>query len=73
MEFGLTESQQLLKDNARKFFAGECPMTEVRRIMETDTAYDAALWAKMADQGYTGIIFPEQYGGVGLGKSNSFY
>lgn len=68
MEFGLSESQQLLKDNARKFFAGECPMTEVRRIMETDTAYDAALWAKMAEQGYTGIIFPEEYGGVGLGK-----
>jgi alkylation response protein AidB-like acyl-CoA dehydrogenase len=67
MEFGLNESQQLLKDNARKFFAGECPMAEVRRIMETDTAYDAALWAKMAEQGYTGIIFPEEYGGVGLG------
>ena len=68
MEFGLSENQRLLKDNARKFFAGECPMNEVRRIMETDTAYDAGLWAKMADQGYTGIIFPEQYGGVGLGK-----
>src|SRR5271169_5002889 len=68
MEFGLSESQQLLKDNARKFFAGECPMAEVRRLMETDTAYDAALWAKMAEQGYTGIIFPEEYGGVGLGK-----
>jgi alkylation response protein AidB-like acyl-CoA dehydrogenase len=68
MEFGLNESQRLLKDNARKFFAGECPMEEVRRLMETDTAYDAALWAKMVEQGYTGIIFPEEYGGVGLGK-----
>ncbi|MGA8872776.1 MAG: acyl-CoA dehydrogenase family protein [Candidatus Acidiferrales bacterium] len=68
MEFGLSESQQMLKDNARKFFAGECPMEEVRRLMQTDTAYDEALWAKMAEQGYTGIIFPEEYGGVGLGK-----
>src|SRR6516225_7812898 len=68
MEFGLSESQQLLKENARKFFAGECPIQEVRRLMETDTAYDAGLWAKMAEQGYTGIIFPEEYGGVGLGK-----
>jgi alkylation response protein AidB-like acyl-CoA dehydrogenase len=67
MEFGLSESQQLLKDNARKFFAGECPMEQVRRLMETDTAYDQDLWAKMAEQGYTGIIFPEEYGGVGLG------
>jgi alkylation response protein AidB-like acyl-CoA dehydrogenase len=68
MEFGLSESQEFLKDSARKFFAGECPGSEMRRLMETDTAYDASLWSKIADQGYTGIIFPEAYGGVGLGK-----
>ena len=68
MEFGLSESQQLLKDNARRFFAGECPMEEVRRLMETETAYDPGLWAKMAEQGYTGVIFSEELGGVGLGE-----
>src|SRR5258708_18356632 len=68
MQFGLSESQQILKDNARKFFAGECPITEVRRLMETPTAYDATLWAKMAEQGFTGIISPEEFGGLGLGK-----
>src|SRR5208282_5518063 len=67
MQFGLSESQEMLKDNARKFFAGECPMAEVRRLMETETGYDAALWSKMTEQGYTGIIFPEAYDGVGLG------
>src|SRR5580692_10693943 len=68
MQFGLSESQEFLKASARTFFAGECPSTEMRRLMETDTAYDAALWAMLTDQGYTGIIFPEEYGGVGLGK-----
>ena len=68
MQFGLSESQEFLKDSARKFFAGECPSAEMRRLMETDTAYDATLWSKLTDQGYTGIIFPEEYGGVGLGK-----
>ena len=67
MQFGLNESQEFLRDSARKFFSGECPITEVRRLMETDTAYDASLWAKLAEQGYTGIIFPEEFGGVGLG------
>jgi alkylation response protein AidB-like acyl-CoA dehydrogenase len=67
MQFGLNESQELLRANARKFFAAECPSEAVRRLMETDTAFDATLWAKMAEQGYTGIIFPEEYGGVGLG------
>src|SRR5271168_2740059 len=68
MQFGLSESQEFLKDSARKFFAGECPSSEMRRLMETSTAYDAALWSKLTDQGYTGIIFPEEFGGVGLGK-----
>lgn len=68
MQFGLTESQEFLKNSARQFFAGECPSAEVRRLMETDTAYDATLWSKLTEQGYTGIIFPEAHGGVGLGK-----
>lgn len=68
MQFGLSESQQILKSNARKFFAAECPMAEVRRLMETETAFDAGLWSKMAEQGFTGIIFPEDVGGLGLGK-----
>src|SRR5436190_18161904 len=67
MQFGLNESQQILQSNARKFFAAECPMSEVRRIAETETAYDPKLWAKLAEQGYTGAIFPEQYGGLGMG------
>lgn len=68
MEFGLNETQRLLKENARKFLAAECPMKEVRRLMETPTAHDAALWSSLAAQGYTGILFPEEYDGAGLGK-----
>jgi alkylation response protein AidB-like acyl-CoA dehydrogenase len=68
MQFGLSESQEFLKDSARKFFAGECPSAEMRRLMETETGYDAALWSKLTDQGYTGIIYSEEYDGVGLGK-----
>lgn len=68
MQFGLSESQELLKDSTRKFFAGECPSSETRRLMGTETGYDPQLWAKLTDQGYTGIIFPEEFGGVALGK-----
>jgi alkylation response protein AidB-like acyl-CoA dehydrogenase len=68
MQFGLSESQQILKDTAHKFFAGECPIAAVRKATETDTAYDAALWTKLAEQGFTGIITPEEFGGMGLGK-----
>ena len=67
MQFGLTETQQMLQKSAREFFPAECPMAEVRRLMETPTAHDPALWRKIATQGWTGIIFPEQYDGLGLG------
>ena len=53
MQFGLSESQHILQDSAREFFAGECPMARVRRLMDTDTADDAALWSKLAGQEYT--------------------
>lgn len=67
MQFGLSESQQILKNSARRFFAAECPAAEVRRLIETETAYDAALWNKMAEQGFLGIVFPDEFGGMGLG------
>ena len=67
MQFGLTETQQLLKNSAREFFPAECPMAEVRRIMEIDGAHDAALWRKLAGHGWTGMIFEEEHGGMGLG------
>ena len=56
MQFGLTETQQTLKNTVRKFLAAECPLAEVRRIMETETAFDATLWRKMAEQGWTGVF-----------------
>src|SRR5580658_8044525 len=67
MQFGLNESQEILKQNARQFFAGECPMAQVRHLAESRQPYDPTLWTKMATQGYTGIIFPEKYDGLGLG------
>src|SRR5262249_27986073 len=67
MDFGLNENQIILRDSAREFFAGECPMAFVRRAAESATASDLQLWAKLAAQGYTGIIVDEAYGGVGLG------
>ena len=39
----------------------------VRAHTGTDAAYDAALWAAMAEQGWLGIEVPEDAGGVGLG------
>jgi alkylation response protein AidB-like acyl-CoA dehydrogenase len=67
MQFGLTETQQTLKNTVRKFLAAECPMSEVRKLMETATALDQALWRKIAEQGWNGMILAEEQGGFGMG------
>ena len=67
MDFDLSKPQQLLQKSAREFFARECPAEKVRALMETDTAFDAQLWEGIADQGWTGLIVPEEFGGLGLG------
>jgi alkylation response protein AidB-like acyl-CoA dehydrogenase len=67
MQFGLTETQQTLKNTVRKFLAAECPISEVRKLMETATALDSALWRKIAEQGWNGMILTEEHGGFGMG------
>jgi alkylation response protein AidB-like acyl-CoA dehydrogenase len=67
MNFGLSETQQAIKDAAREFLSKEAPIADVRRLIDTETAFDRGLWRKCAEQGYLGMIFGEQYGGVALG------
>ena len=67
MNFGLSETQQAIKDSAREFLSKESSLADVRRLIETETAFDGELWRKCAAQGYVGMPFEEQYGGVGLG------
>jgi len=67
MQFGLSETQEALKKSAREFLNAECPMATVRKIAETPTAFDAGLWSKIAAQGWTGLLIPEEYDGHGMG------
>jgi len=67
MDFDLSKPQKLLKDSARDFLTRECKLERVRELMETDTAHDDKLWQSIADQGWTGLIIPEEHGGLGLG------
>ena len=65
MDFAFSEEQEMLRKSARDFLAKECPPKVVRRLMESDDTYDAALWKKISDLGWTALGIPEQYGGVG--------
>ncbi len=66
MDLGLDEQQELLKNFARDFLEKECPESLVREMEEDEKGYSPDLWGKMAEQGWMGLIIPEQYGGVGM-------
>ena len=67
MDIGFTEEQELLRDTARKFLDSECDTKFVRAMMATEAAVTPEFWDKLAENGWLGIAFPEEYGGSGLG------
>lgn len=65
MNFDLSEDQYQIKMSVREFAE-----SEIRpHVMEWDEAqhFPDQLLPKMAALGFTGVIFPEEYGGAGLG------
>jgi alkylation response protein AidB-like acyl-CoA dehydrogenase len=66
MDLGLNEAQQMLKNSAREFLDAECPTTYVREMELDERGYTTEMWQKVAEQGWLGLIFPEEYGGFGL-------
>jgi alkylation response protein AidB-like acyl-CoA dehydrogenase len=67
MNFGFDEQQDLLRSEARKFLDGQAPLSEVRRIAETEDGFSREQWKQLAELGWLGLVVPEECGGVGLG------
>jgi alkylation response protein AidB-like acyl-CoA dehydrogenase len=67
MDFGFNQEQELLRATARKFLESECPSEFVRARMAEPAGVTDEFWARLAEQGWLGLIYPEQYGGAGLG------
>lgn len=63
MDFELSEEHQLAYESAFAFARDEIRPHNAE-IERTDD-FPAWLWQRLADQGYTGIAIPEEYGGSG--------
>jgi alkylation response protein AidB-like acyl-CoA dehydrogenase len=66
IELGLNEEQSMLKTMARDFLATETPKTFVREMMDDEVGHSPELWKKMAELGWQGLVFPEEYGGAAM-------
>ena len=67
MDLGLNEFQQMLRNSAREFLEAECPASYVRDMEQDERGYSPELWGSMAEMGWLGLAFPEDFGGEGLG------
>ena len=65
MDFSFTDEQNQLRRSIREFAEGEI----APHVMEWDEAskFPIEIMPKLAEMGLLGVIFPEQYGGAGLG------
>jgi len=68
MSMTFNEEQDELRKSVRRFLEQKSSSADVRRLMETDEGYDAAVWQQMAEQlGLQGLALPEEHGGSGYG------
>jgi alkylation response protein AidB-like acyl-CoA dehydrogenase len=65
MDFSLNEEQEKLKKEAFDFLEKECTESFVREMEEDEVGFSPGLWRKMADRGWLGLIYPQEYGGAG--------
>ena len=65
MDFAFTDEQNQLRRGVREFAEGEI----APHVMEWDEAsrFPSEVMPKLAEMGLLGVLFPEEYGGAGLG------
>jgi alkylation response protein AidB-like acyl-CoA dehydrogenase len=65
----LTEEQSMLRDAAKTWTQEKSPVSAFRKMRDSGAplGYDPAVFAEMAEMGWTGVIIPEQYGGSDFG------
>ena len=65
MDFTFTDEQKQLRKSVREFAEGEI----APHVMEWDESshFPSEILPKLAEMGLMGVIFPEEYGGAGLG------
>jgi alkylation response protein AidB-like acyl-CoA dehydrogenase len=68
MKFNFSDEQEEFRSVLRRFLEDKSPVSEVRRVMETDEGCDPEVWRQLTRElGLTAIHIPETYGGQGFG------
>jgi alkylation response protein AidB-like acyl-CoA dehydrogenase len=66
MDFRFTDDQLTLTESVRDYLAGTHGPEVLRRLDELGNR-DPAIWQGLVEMGLTGLLVPEEHGGLGLG------
>jgi len=69
VSFGFTEEQIMLRESARDFIADQAPVSQLRKLRDNKDpiGFSQDVWEKFSEMGFTGVLVPEEFGGMGLG------
>ncbi len=68
MDFRFDEDRSRFRDSVRAMLAKECSPERLRALSTSETARSPELWGELAELGLTGLLVPEEHGGLGLGE-----
>jgi len=63
MDFRLSPAQQMLTATAREFLRRHCPPERVQEWVLGERGFDDALWRRMAELGWPGLLVASEHGG----------
>jgi alkylation response protein AidB-like acyl-CoA dehydrogenase len=67
MNFDLTDDQRAIKRTANEFLASRYRPEVMRELAEGERGFTDEQWRELAELGWSGVMIPEDDGGLGLG------
>jgi len=67
MDLSLSDEQRLLGEAASRFIAGRYSFEQRRAILSSADGFSRDIWREMADLGWLGLPYAEDFGGLGAG------
>ena len=66
MDFELSSEHLSLKESVASFVKKDHSFSRLRELRKDSWGYSKDVWGKMAELGWMGLTYPEEYGGLGL-------
>lgn len=70
MDFGLNETQELIRSSAAEYLSDRSQSDFVRAMATDEHGYTEDFWREIGELGWLGLIVPEERGGSGMDMSD---